>query len=256
MDYEVYHTRLSIPDYRCIALAIKTPTPNHPDNPHYAKLGEQNIRTSFDTGIQVHDQFGTLFVYQNELVRRLLADTCELCGSKDRIAVHHVRKLADIKKKFLGRKSPPDWAKFMLARNRKTVVVCHKCHVEIHAGRYDGIKVKSRLTGEPGATETGAPGSERGVWKSASPVRRARVLAGRLLCVSPERRTRERAQEFGLPVLAAQVDHQQENSLVQVDHPAAPIDAPVAGIDLEDQLDFLEAVVDALHQGGGVLSNV
>lgn len=156
------------------ALIVEAPNPNHPDKPHYAKLGEQNIRTSFDTGIQVQDQLGTLFVDRNELVRRLLADTCELCGSKDRIAVHHVRKLADIKKKYIGRKSSPDWAKFMLARNRKTVVVCHKCHVEIHAGRYDGIKVKSRLTGEPGATETGMPGSERGVWKSALPLHQTR----------------------------------------------------------------------------------
>lgn len=124
------------------ALIVEAPNPNHPEKPHYAKLGEHPIRTSFDTGKQGLDKVETFFVGRNELVRRLLADTCELCGSKDRIAVHHVRKLADIKKKYLGRKSSPDWAKFMLARNRKTVVVCHKCHVEIHAGNYDGIKVK------------------------------------------------------------------------------------------------------------------
>jgi hypothetical protein len=156
------------------ALIVQTPNPNHPEKPHYAKLGEQPIHTSFDTGKQVQDKVETFFVDQNELVRRLLADTCELCGSKDRITVHHVRKLADIKKKYLGRRSSSDWAKFMLARNRKTVVVCHKCHVEIHAGKYDSIKVKSRLTGAPGATETGTPGSESGVWKSASPASSAK----------------------------------------------------------------------------------
>jgi hypothetical protein len=47
-------------------------------------------------------------------------------------------------------------------------------HLEIHAGKYDSIKVKSRLAGEPGATETGTPGSERGVWKSASPASSAK----------------------------------------------------------------------------------
>src|SRR5205807_2438965 len=30
---------------------------------------------------------------RNELVKRLLADTCELCGSQDDIEVHHVRAL-------------------------------------------------------------------------------------------------------------------------------------------------------------------
>lgn len=151
------------------ALIVQAPNPNHPEKPYYAKLGDHPIRTSFDTGKQVQERVETLFVDWNEFVRCLRADTCELCGSKDRIAVHHVRKQADIKKKYLGRKTAPDWAKYMLVRNRKTVVVCHKCHVEILAGKYDSIKVKSRLTGEPGATETGTPGSERSVWKSASP---------------------------------------------------------------------------------------
>jgi hypothetical protein len=31
---------------------------------------------------------------RNELVRRLLANECELCGSSEKINVHHVRKLA------------------------------------------------------------------------------------------------------------------------------------------------------------------
>lgn len=122
------------------ALIVEAPNPNHPDKPYYAKLGEQPIRTNISTVIQ--DKVETLYVNRNDLIRRLLADTCELCGSKDHIAVHHVRKLVDIKKKFQGRKSAPDWAKFMMARNRKTVVVCHKCHVEIHAGEYDSMKVK------------------------------------------------------------------------------------------------------------------
>lgn len=79
---------------------------------------------------------------RNELVRRLLANECELCKSTDLIRVHHTRKLADVKKRYKGRKDPPPWAKFMMERNRKTVVVCHQCHTEIHAGRYDGPKVK------------------------------------------------------------------------------------------------------------------
>ena len=69
---------------------------------------------------------------RTELVKRLMADTCELCGSKDNIEVHHIRKLADVKNK--GLPSVPTWAQVMAARNRKTLVVCRECHVAIHNG--------------------------------------------------------------------------------------------------------------------------
>ncbi|MGE5373920.1 MAG: reverse transcriptase domain-containing protein [Bacteroidota bacterium] len=121
------------------ALIVKVPNPKRPDKPYYARLGDHPIRTSFATAIP--DKVEKFYVNRNDLVQRLLADTCELCGSQDGIAVHHIRKLADIQKKFQGRKSTPDWAKFMLARNRKTVVVCHHCHTQIHAGTYDSTKV-------------------------------------------------------------------------------------------------------------------
>ncbi|HET6597975.1 MAG TPA: group II intron reverse transcriptase/maturase, partial [Anaerolineales bacterium] len=121
------------------ALIVKVPNPKRPDKPYYATLGDHRIRTSFSTVIP--DKIEKFYVNRNELVQRLLADTCELCGSQEGIAVHHIRKLADIQKKFQGRKSAPDWAKFMLARNRKTVVVCHHCHTQIHAGTYDSTKV-------------------------------------------------------------------------------------------------------------------
>ena len=39
-----------------------------------------------------------------DLIRRLQADTCELCGSQENCEVHHVRKLVDLKK-ALGRPS-------------------------------------------------------------------------------------------------------------------------------------------------------
>src|SRR5438270_4145289 len=34
-----------------------------------------------------------------ELVQRLLADKCELCGSRDNVQVHHIRALKDLEKK-------------------------------------------------------------------------------------------------------------------------------------------------------------
>lgn len=35
---------------------------------------------------------------RNELIHRLLAGRCEICESTDRIEVHHLRKLADLKR--------------------------------------------------------------------------------------------------------------------------------------------------------------
>jgi hypothetical protein len=73
-----------------------------------------------------------LLCRRNELIARLLADICEICGSSDRINVHHIRKLKDLK--MPGRRVPPVWKQIMASRRRKTLVVCHHCHVAIHRG--------------------------------------------------------------------------------------------------------------------------
>ena len=70
---------------------------------------------------------------RNELIKRLLANKCELCGSTEGINVHHIRALRDLNVKGQGQKRP--WIQIMAARRRKTLVVCHPCHVDIHAGR-------------------------------------------------------------------------------------------------------------------------
>jgi hypothetical protein len=54
--------------------------------------------------------------------------------------LHHVKKLKDIRRN--GRKDKPEWMKRMIAMNRKTLAVCKKCHDEIHAGKFDGKKVR------------------------------------------------------------------------------------------------------------------
>ena len=77
-------------------------------------------------------------VHRNELLERLLADTCELCGSRKNVEVHHIRKLSDLNVK--GRKEKPTWLKVMAARKRKTLVVCAECHDAIHAGRPTRIR--------------------------------------------------------------------------------------------------------------------
>ena len=70
---------------------------------------------------------------RTELVQRLLADTCELCGSTVKVQVHHIRAMKDLRKK--GRTERPAWVEMMAQRRRKTLVVCAPCHADIHAGR-------------------------------------------------------------------------------------------------------------------------
>ena len=69
---------------------------------------------------------------RNELIKRLLAEKCELCGSKMNVEVHHIRKLADLREK--GQKEKPRWVKKMAQRRRKTLIVCAYCHENIHRG--------------------------------------------------------------------------------------------------------------------------
>jgi hypothetical protein len=73
-----------------------------------------------------------------EIIKRLLADTCEVCQHKGEVQVHHVRKLAD-----LGAPGPlqPLWAKAMANRRRKTLVVCTSCHDRVHS---DSLTYRTR----------------------------------------------------------------------------------------------------------------
>ncbi len=80
-----------------------------------------------DTQKTIHRKPGS-----TELIQRLLADTCEMCGSTKNCQVHHVKKLADIQKN--GRRAKPLWMVEMIARRRKTLVVCYECHCNIHMG--------------------------------------------------------------------------------------------------------------------------
>jgi hypothetical protein len=70
---------------------------------------------------------------RNELIHRLLAERCEICACTVGLQVHHIRKLADLNKP--GRRERPTWMRLMAMRRRKTLVICRRCHEDIHAGR-------------------------------------------------------------------------------------------------------------------------
>ncbi|MFI1867314.1 HNH endonuclease [Streptomyces jumonjinensis] len=68
---------------------------------------------------------------RRELVGRLLAGRCELCGRTGEMEVHHVAKLTDLAKL----EPNPEWAVAMVNRRRKSLVLCTPCHTEAHAGK-------------------------------------------------------------------------------------------------------------------------
>ena len=76
-----------------------------------------------------------------------LAQECEWCGTQQGpFEVHHVRKLKNLKGKA-------EWEVLMIARQRKTMVLCRKCHVDLHAGRLSECKcakgkLESRMRGD------------------------------------------------------------------------------------------------------------
>ncbi len=61
--------------------------------------------------------------------KRLAAKQCDICGTTEaeQYEVHHVQKVKDLKGKAL-------WEQIMIAKKRKTLVVCHDCHKKIHNG--------------------------------------------------------------------------------------------------------------------------
>jgi group II intron reverse transcriptase/maturase len=100
--------------------------------PLVARFGGFSIRRRKDA-VLVDQRPPTAYTRGRELLKRLQADACELCGSTLRVEVHHLRKLADLKRR--GRQEASGWIRLMAARKRKTLVICRACHEAIHAGR-------------------------------------------------------------------------------------------------------------------------
>jgi Reverse transcriptase (RNA-dependent DNA polymerase)/Type II intron maturase len=76
------------------------------------------------------DRQPILITRRKELVTRLLADRCEVCGHTGGTEVHQVRTLASLTQTG---QPPPPWARLMADRRRKTLITCAACHTTIHA---------------------------------------------------------------------------------------------------------------------------
>ena len=90
------------------------------------------IRYAYDSETNFHiiEIDNTAIIHQNSrtvLEERLKAKFCELCGTTTAslYEIHHIHKLKDLKGKEF-------WKQTMIAKKRKTLVVCHECHKKIH----------------------------------------------------------------------------------------------------------------------------
>jgi hypothetical protein len=94
-------------------------------------------------GQPINDNKRIFIASRNELIERLEADCCEIPGcNAPAVEGHHIRALKDLKKKYQGKKEIPVWVETMIARRRKTLMVCADHHRQIHDGRYDGPNLK------------------------------------------------------------------------------------------------------------------
>lgn len=109
--------------------------------PLVAKCGEMPLRTRKTTYIRDVIPPKIIAGAKSELLTRLLKDECELCGKEEMLQAHHINKLKDLQRRWQNRHEKPVWVQSMLARRRKTIVVCHDCHQLITHGRYDGCRV-------------------------------------------------------------------------------------------------------------------
>jgi group II intron reverse transcriptase/maturase len=130
--YDRYGTTLETPDGPRKGLQATVEREGKP--PLIARWG--GISLARNMKAILNDTFPWMWGERSELEKRLLADTCELCGSHEHVEVHHIRALKDLRQK--GKRERPQWMLNMAARRRKTLIVCRPCHEDIHAGRADG----------------------------------------------------------------------------------------------------------------------
>lgn len=100
---------------------------------HYRRFYNQGFKRRRLPHKNCEDNTPRTIIYSNNttgLMNRLQAGKCALCASTENLEIHHVRRLKDLKDKEI-------WEKLMIARRRKTLVVCEDCHRKIHAGKAD-----------------------------------------------------------------------------------------------------------------------
>jgi hypothetical protein len=135
--YQKYYHPRSITEWRHIQVTIV----REEKPPLIAKCGETPLLTRETAYIKNVIPLPVIAGTKSELLTRMLKGQCELCGCTANLEAHHINKLKNLQHLWKGRQEKPLWVQFMLARRRKTVVVCQTCHQQITHGKYDGKRV-------------------------------------------------------------------------------------------------------------------
>ena len=133
--YQKYGGKRTVQEYTYKVLVVEVPTKNGTRYIYWGGIPLKVIKTGTEILDDNNGRRNVTFSSRTDLVQRLQANECEICGSQENCEVHHVRKLADLKDRWRGRKEKPAWVTTMIAMQRKTLVVCAKCHVAIHTGK-------------------------------------------------------------------------------------------------------------------------
>ncbi len=128
--YQKFGTKVKVKgrDYKAIQVVV----PREGKKPLIATWGAIPMKSNPKAKLNDKIALDTGWNTRNELLKRVVKDTCEWCGAKN-IEVHHILALKDLDK-YTGREKPP-WVKKMAAMRRKTLVLCRTCHVNLHAGK-------------------------------------------------------------------------------------------------------------------------
>jgi group II intron reverse transcriptase/maturase len=127
--YEKYGAELMVDDKKYKGLQVILP--RQEKKPLVATWG--GIPLIWNIEATLEEQPKKLGTRHSELVQRLLAGYCELCGATENVEVHHVRAMKDLHK-YPGREKP-EWVKRMIALKRKTMPLCRTCHEDVQYGR-------------------------------------------------------------------------------------------------------------------------
>jgi len=129
--YEKYRAKLMVDGKEYKGLQVIVPKPDKSKKPLVAIWG--GISLKWDIRATLDEQPPKLYGGgRSELVQRLLADFCELCGSSEEVEVHHVQAMRKLHE-YPGRPKP-EWVKRMIALRRKTLLLCKRCHTATEHG--------------------------------------------------------------------------------------------------------------------------
>ena len=109
---------------------LQAKIPRQDKEPLVATWG--SISLKWDIKAPIEEQPPKIWNTRTELVERLLAQLCELCGDTENLEVHHIHAMRKLHE-HPGREKPA-WMRRMIELRRKTLILCKRCHEDVEHG--------------------------------------------------------------------------------------------------------------------------